>query len=225
MTVSGASPSVKICGVCHAADAAYATAAGAAIIGVILAPGRPRTRTLPEAAAIFAAAGTSRRAGVFVDADESEILQAVDRLGLDIVQLHGAEPAGLAASLKSRTSGEVWKAVRVTAPGDIGRAAVRYDAADALLLEGWSPRGVGGVGAAFDWAGVRQERKRLPAALRVVVAGGLTPDNVASMIALLRPDVADVSSGVEGAEGAQRKSAALVTAFIAAVRGAKVTHG
>jgi phosphoribosylanthranilate isomerase len=210
-------PAVKICGVCSAADAALATAAGAVYIGVILAPGRPRTRTLEEAAAIFAAT-TSQRVGVFVDPTRAAVDAAVAALRLDVVQLHGDEDAEFAASIAA-AGVRVWKAVRVRTPGDVAAAGGTYGTAVAgLLLDGWSAAGHGGVGARFDWAAAAPARRALPPQLELIVAGGLGPNNVAHVTTLLRPDVVDVSSGVESE--LCRKSAERVQAFIAAAHGA-----
>jgi phosphoribosylanthranilate isomerase len=211
---------VKICGVCSAADAALATAAGAAYIGVILAPGRARTRTLAEAEAIFA--GTAvQRVGVFVDAEPDEMLRAAERLALDVLQLHGSEPPELAARLAASAGAQVWKAVAVRRAADVRAAAADYvGAAQGILLDGWSPRGRGGVGAAFDWAEAAAFRPALPPGMTLVVAGGLDAGNVGRVIPLLRPDVVDVSSGVE--ESLCRKSAERTTAFIAAAHAAGI---
>jgi phosphoribosylanthranilate isomerase len=213
-------PAVKICGVCRAEDAAVAAAAGASYVGVILVPGRPRSRTTAEAAEIFAGGYDVLRVGVFVDAPLQEIAAAAGRLRLDVVQLHGSEERGLVREVAARTGARVWKAVRVRDPGDVTAAAARYvGAVDALLLDGWSPRGEGGVGAAFDAAAVAPVRAKLPLELELVVAGGLTPDSVGDVVRLLDPAVVDVSSGVEEAVG--RKSAARVRAFIAAAHAAR----
>jgi phosphoribosylanthranilate isomerase len=218
---------VKICGVCSATDAARAAAAGASYVGVILAPGRARSRSLSEAAVIFEGIGSAgadgrsavRRVGVFVDAGADEIVAAAELLRLDVVQLHGDEDAALArAAGGDARMTKVWKAVRVRSPADVVRAAAVYEASvHGLLLDGWSPHGAGGVGAAFDRVAVAAVRDRVPAGLEVIAAGGLTPGNVADMIRLLRPDVVDVSSGVE--EVLCRKSAERMRAFVAAVRG------
>lgn len=215
---------VKICGVCTAEDASLATLAGADYVGVILVPGRSRSRTLEEAATVFAGtvlAGTSsRRVGVFVDPAPEEVAEAVERLNLDIVQLHGDESATRARELgiaAGRRRVRVWKAVRVRAAAEIQAAAAVYGGAvDGLLLEGLSEAGHGGVGARFDWEAAAMVRGALPAGLELVVAGGLRPDNVAEAVRLLGPDVVDVSSGVE--ESLCRKSAELVNAFVAAAR-------
>jgi phosphoribosylanthranilate isomerase len=211
----------KICGVCTPEDAACAVAAGAGYVGVILAPDRGRSRTLTEAAGIFQASADARRVGVFVDAANREMAGAAQSLGLDVVQLHGEEAPEQIVELRSALPAGVrlWKAVRVRGPQDIADAAARYaDTADGLLLDGWSAEGHGGVGARFDWGAAAEARRLLPPHLEVVVAGGLGPENVAGVIRLLRPDVVDVSSGVEETLG--RKSAERVQAFIAAARAA-----
>lgn len=205
---------VKVCGVCRPADAALALAAGADYVGVILSRGFRRSQEEAAAAAIYAAAGTARRAGVFVDEAGPIVQAAASRLGLQVIQLHGAEPPSLAQVLR-RADVEVWKALRPRDAEELLAAAQAYvGAADALLLDG---AGFGGSGARFDWEMVERVRERLPASLGLVVAGGLTPANVAEVVRRLRPDVVDVSSGVEAAPG--EKSPQAVRAFVAAARG------
>lgn len=202
----------KICGLCRPADAAVAAAAGAAYAGVILAPGRSRTRTVSEADAIFAAATGVLRAGVFADAVPADVVAAARALRLDVVQLHGNEPPAVLEALRRAGVARLWKAVAVRAAADARAAFVRYGAvADAILLDG----GSGGRGETFDWDAVSAALPVRPAGLQLVVAGGLTPDNVQRAIAALAPDVVDVSSGVEAAPG--EKSEASVRAFVAAV--------
>ncbi|CAN5780337.1 phosphoribosylanthranilate isomerase [soil metagenome] len=213
-----AAPAIKICGVCRATDAAYATSAGATCIGVILAPGRSRTRTLSQAAVIFDAASASR-VGVFVDASAAEVLGAAERLRLDVVQLHGDEPPATVEAIAREQIAQVWKARRVRDAADVATAVREYDGAHGLLRDGWSPHAHGGVGASFDWSAIAPLRASVPPKQRLILAGGLRPDNVASAIELLTPDIVDVSSGVEAEPG--RKSTDLIDAFIAAVRGAK----
>lgn len=189
--------------------------AGAAWGGVILAPGRGRTQTLDGAAAIFEGAPL-RRVGVFVDAAVDEVVEAVGVLSLDAAQLHGDETVATAERIRAAAGCEVWKALRVRTPADAASGALLWHGvADALLLDGWSPDAHGGAGVRFDWPGVAAAG--MPAGMRLVVAGGLTPENVAGAIAMLRPSIVDVSSGVESAPG--RKSPGKVHAFVAAVRG------
>jgi phosphoribosylanthranilate isomerase len=218
-----ATPLVKICGVCSRDDASLAGRAGAAYIGVILAPGRPRSLRLDEAAEVLAGA-TVQRVGVFVDTPPEEVLEAAELLRLDVVQLHGAESPAVAALLGAELPARIWKAVAVRSAADILHAGDRYaGAVHGLLLDGWSPAGHGGVGASFDWAAAAAARARLPRTLKVIVAGGLDPGNVAGVVSLLDPDVVDVSSGVE--ESLRRKSATRVREFIQAARGPRRVEG
>ncbi|HSK18989.1 MAG TPA: phosphoribosylanthranilate isomerase [Longimicrobiales bacterium] len=209
---------VKICGVCRTDDARAAADAGADWIGVILAPGRTRSRTVGQAAVIFDAAG-ARRVGVFVDAEPAVVAAAARDLALDAVQLHGDEPVDVVRRVRAGVACEVWKALRVRDAADYVRGAGTYgNEVDALVLDGWSPGAHGGAGVSFDWSAVAAEDVSTGA--RLVVAGGLTPGNVAAAVALLRPAMVDVSSGVEEAPG--RKSHAGIHAFIAAARGARI---
>jgi phosphoribosylanthranilate isomerase len=216
-------PLVKICGVCRRDDAALSGEAGAAYVGVILAPGRERSLRVGEAAEVLAGAA-SKRVGVFVDAAPEEVLATAELLHLDVVQLHGAESPAVAALLGAELPAHIWKAIAVRSAADILKAGDRYaGAVHGLLLDGWSPGGHGGVGAAFDWAAAAEARAQLPRTLQVIVAGGLNPDNVGAVVNLLNPDVVDVSSGVE--EVLRRKSAARVREFIAAARGERRGEG
>lgn len=208
---------VKVCGLCRPEDAALAAQIGADYAGVILSPGFRRSRSLAEAKRICAAAGALSRVGVFVDAAPAEVEAAIAFLGLDVVQLHGMEPPALARGLR-RAGVAVWKALRPGDAAELLTAAESYvGCADALLLDG---AGTGGTGTRFDWQAMARVRDRLPAALRLVVAGGLTPENVAAAVALLAPDVVDVSSGVEAAPG--EKSPRAVREFVVAARTAAV---
>jgi phosphoribosylanthranilate isomerase len=150
------------------------------------------------------------------------VLRAVDRLELDVVQLHGRETPAFSRLLGS-LGVEIWKRIPVRVPADIGSAADYAGIVHGIVLEGETARGTGGVGAAFDWGAVAAARERVPHGLGVVLAGGLDPDNVGGAVALLRPDVVDVSSGVEVTFG--RKSAERVHAFISAARGAAPAGG
>jgi phosphoribosylanthranilate isomerase len=201
-------PAVKVCGLTRHQDARVAAEAGARYLGVILAPGYRRTVT-PEAARVILDGLPAHRAGVFVNATADELRRAADAAPLDVLQLHGDESPELAAALRAEGF-TVWKAVRPRSGDEFARAAARFaGGVDALLVDGFSPDARGGTGTAFDWAA-------LPAGLAVVAAGGLRPENVAEAAAILRPDVVDVSSGVESAPG--EKDPHAVRAFVAAVR-------
>jgi phosphoribosylanthranilate isomerase len=150
-------------------------------------------------AAVVLAAATSLRAGVFVDGTRETVAEAADRLGLDVIQLHGSETPEAAHALRS-AGRIVWKAVRVKHAADVHAAIERYaGCVDGLLLDGWSAAAAGGTGARFDWAAVAAQRAAWPAGLDLIAAGGLSPENVGRAVAQLAPDVVDVSSGVESA--------------------------
>ena len=209
---------VKICGVCSPEDAALVASLEADYLGVILAPGRSRSRTEAEARSIYAAAEGVRRVGVFVDAASAAVRRSVARLALDVVQLHGGETPQDVADIRS-TGCTVWKAVRVRSATDVEHALEAYaGVADALLLDGWTPAADGGAGVSFAWSEITPLRAQWPPSLRLVAAGGLRADNVAAAIAALTPDVVDVSSGVEAALCA--KSPQKVQDFISAARAA-----
>ena len=204
---------IKVCGLCRPRDAAWAAEAGATHAGVIRVPGTPRFRALDEARQVLDAAAGLRRVGVFADTDSTVLLEEAAALGLDVAQLHGDEDPGVVDALRAAGL-EVWKVVKPADGPALLAAASRYAGADLLLVEGTSDRGAGGVGARFDWEAMAAVRDRLPAGTRLGAAGGLTPENVARAIRRLRPDLVDVSSGVEASPGV--KDERRVRAFIAA---------
>lgn len=205
---------VKVCGLMRHGDAAVAAEAGAAYLGVILAPGFRRSVT-PDAARIILEGFPARRVGVFVDADEQTLRSVARAAGVDVLQLHGDEPPELAARMR-QAGWEVWKAVRVRGADDVSAAIRRYAGhADALLLDGYSPHGHGGTGTRFSWDEVAARLHELPSDLRLVAAGGLRPGNVAEAVRTLRPHAVDVSSGVERAPG--EKDPQAVRDFVHAV--------
>lgn len=209
------SPAFKICGLMRHVDAEVADRAGAAYGGVILAAGHRRSVDPATASRIFHGLRL-RRVGVFVDPEVPDVLSAVRAAGLDVVQLHGDEPPDLAARLRNETRGTIWKAIRVRSVDDVAAAVARYtDAVDGLLLDGWSPAARGGAGASFRWEELAEHMPPIPSYLDLVVAGGLRPDNVARAARLLRPQILDVSSGVESQTGI--KDHGLIRAFAAAI--------
>jgi phosphoribosylanthranilate isomerase len=208
-------PDVKVCGLMRHADAAVAVEAGAAYLGVILAPGFRRSVT-PDDARVILGGLQARRVGVFVDAAEEDLAAAARMAGVDVLQLHGDESPELAARLRA-AGWEVWKAVRARGADDFSAAVRRYaGAADALLLDGYDPSSHGGTGTRFPWEAVAARLHELPAGMRLVAAGGLGPANVAEAVRVLRPHAVDVSSGVESAPGV--KDARAVRDFVRAAR-------
>ncbi len=202
---------VKICGITREDDAARVAEAGADYLGLNFWPGSKRHVTVARAAALGRAARAARPAvalvGLFVDQPEDEIVAAAAALALDVVQLHGDEPPAAVAALTARGL-TVWKAHAVRDAGDVAGLAAWPAAAH--LLDAPSP-GRGGSGTRFDWG---LAAAAVAAGHRVVLAGGLTPDNVAAAIARVRPFAVDVASGVESAPGV--KDLDRVRAFLAA---------
>jgi phosphoribosylanthranilate isomerase len=214
---------VKICGLTRNADAREAQAAGARYGGVILAPGSPRSVAEDRVEEIFASTRLAR-CGVFVNEDPQRVLALAGRLHLDVVQLHGDEDPETVRSIRRNSGAEVWKAVRPRTAAEFA-SAVRAFAhiVDGLLLDGWSATARGGTGARFPWQEVAAVRDHLPAGVRLIVAGGLNPANVVNAVALLRPHVVDVSSGVESSPGI--KDPASIHRFAGAARGAQSRQG
>lgn len=202
----------KICGLTRAEDARAAAAAGADYLGVVFAAS-PRRQGPEEAAAIWSGL-ECRRAGVFANENVELVVELAEKLGLDVIQLHGDESVDDCRRLRSAGQWKIWKAIKP--PRFEAGLALFADSADGLLLEGAGGAVRGGVGAKFDWAGAQALRRDWPPGLELIVAGGLTPGNVGEAIRTLHPNVVDVSSGVEAALG--RKDAETVRAFVRAVR-------
>ena len=207
---------IKICGVTEPDDAARVAAAGADFLGLNFWPPSKRglapARAAPVAAAARAA-GPARIVGVFVDASAAEILRVLAHVELDAVQLHGvASPAALAV-IAEAVRRPLWRAIAAGGAADL--ADLDAWPAAATLVDTPTP-GRGGSGRTFDWTLARDARARHPA-VPLVLAGGLTPANVAAAIAAVSPWAVDVASGVEAAPG--RKDPALGAAVIAAARG------
>ncbi|MDE2879274.1 phosphoribosylanthranilate isomerase [Candidatus Palauibacter soopunensis] len=204
---------VKICGLREPRDATATSRAGADYVGVVFA-GRVREVTAGEAAAVVAALeGGARAVGVFVDTGPAEILRKRDVAGFHIAQLAGAEPPEVCDRLRGEGL-DVWKGLRPTSSDALVRGWDEYrEAADAVLVEGFSPRGPGGTGTAFpyEWlAGLQRDGCAL------ALAGGLNAENVVRAIRDVRPDIVDVSSGVERAPG--EKSIDLILDFLAVAK-------
>lgn len=208
---------IKFCGMTRAVDAQMGASLGAAYIGVIFAGG-PRQLSAEEAADVLGALPPAvRRVGVF-DSPEMEAVTRLARcLDLGAVQLHGGTDAASIAKLRDAFDGEIWAVVRL-ANGELPSSAARlFDAADAVVLDALVPGMLGGTGVALPWERLAERVEPLrERRARLVLAGGLRAENVREAIELLRPDVVDVSSGVETAPGI--KDHARMRAFRDAVR-------
>ncbi|MDF3854087.1 phosphoribosylanthranilate isomerase [Paracoccus sp. P2] len=193
--------SVKICGLTEAAGLAAAVEAGARYVGFVFFPKSPR-HLAPETAAELAAQvplGVAK-VGLFVDPDDAALDAVLARVPLDLIQLHGTETPARVTEIKARSGLPVMKAVGVADPQDLDQLWDYGLVADMLLIDAKPPKDAplpGGNGLAFDW--------RLLAGRQILkpwlLAGGLTPENVAEAIRLTRAPGVDVSSGVESAPG------------------------
>ena len=218
------STAAKICGLVRAEDAAAAAAAGARYVGAILAGG-PRLLTPTAARTVFECAGTATRVVVVGHEPVDDIVRIGMAAGADIIQLHGDPSPRMVSDLRERWPGGIWAALRVPPNAfDRERAAALFAVADGVVLDAFVDGTLGGTGVAIDWrsleSSVRTVRDSDDATALLVLAGGLTPDNVRTAIRLLAPDVVDVSSGVESAPGI--KDHARVQRFVAAARGESV---
>lgn len=207
---------VKICGLRDAAMLDAAVQAGAAYVGLVFFEKSPRNVTLAQAAALAAMvpAGVAKVALV-VDADDAQLDALLAQVPVDILQLHGAETPARVTAVKARYGLPVMKAVGVAGPDDLAALDIYAQVADQLLVDAKPPKGAdlpGGNGLAFDWRLIAGRRWPVP----WMLAGGLTPANVAQAVALTGAGQVDVSSGVESAPGV--KDAALIAAFCAALR-------
>lgn len=203
-------PAIKICGLTDTVALEAAIRARATHAGFVFFPPSPRHVT-PAAAATLAAHAEGRiaRVGLFVDADDATIGEAMAVARLDILQLHGKETPERAAQVQARFGRPVWKALSVATREDVERAASYRDAADRVLFDAKTPKGTlpGGMGLSFDWTLVADWKGPIAWGL----AGGLNPANVAEAIRLTRAPLVDTSSGVESAPGT--KDADRITAF------------
>jgi len=195
---------VKICGITNARDARMAARLGADALGFNFYRHGPRCTTKERARAIVASLPPFvTPVGVFVNEDADTVMETCDFCGISVVQLHGDEPPRYLDRLSRFIR---IKAFRIREEHDL-RVLERYRA-EALLLDAHVPGKFGGTGETFRWE-LAQEGARFGP---IILAGGLTPENVAEAVTTARPYAVDVASGVESSPG--RKDRALLTAFI-----------
>lgn len=195
---------IKFCGLTRTIDAREAVALGARYVGVIFASG-PRRLSVESAAEVLDGVPAAvHRVGVFGDTDPDEIVAVADMLGLGALQLHGEHGARLVNGLRARFGGEVWSVLRLRDGRLPEVAAELFATADAVLLDAHVAGKLGGTGVTLPWKQLVEELGAMRnggRGARLVLAGGLKAENVGEAIRLLRPDVVDVSSGVETAPG------------------------
>ncbi len=182
---------VKICGIGRVADALHAVEQGATALGFVFWPRSPRFIAPDRAGFIIAELPPEvTTVGVFVNATADEIRSAIDASGITAVQLHGDEPASLAGDL----SVPPYRSVTLE---NAAAVCPKWPAGTTFLLDAADPVRRGGTGTRLDWDKAAAVARQWP----TVLAGGLTPENVAGAIASVRPVGVDVSSGVEQSPG------------------------
>jgi phosphoribosylanthranilate isomerase len=198
---------VKICGITRPEDGIEAARLGADAIGLVFYAPSPRAVGVAQAQAVCAALPPFVSVvGLFVDAPAAEVLEVLQAVPLDVLQFHGEEAPAYCAAFGR----PYLKALRMRDGLDVAAEARRYADAQGLLLDTYVPGAAGGTGQSFDWQRVPQNLEK-----PIILAGGLTPDNVAEAITIARPYGVDVSGGVEQAKGI--KSVAKMAAFMRGV--------
>lgn len=205
---------IKICGLSDAAGLQAVIDAGAAYVGFVFFEKSPRNVSIDTAKvlALTVPVGVAKVALV-VNADNALLDAITDAVPLDILQLHGSETPERVSEIKARYGLPVMKVVGIGDASDLATLAIYEAVADQILVETKPAKDAsrpGGNGLAFDWSIIAKRRWPKP----WMLAGGLTPDNVAQAIAITGAPQVDVSSGVES--GAGIKDAAKITAFMAA---------
>ncbi len=205
---------VKICGMRTVEDVAAVAAAGASYIGLNFFPKSPRFVTHPQARTLaFAAPPGMCKVALTVDADDATLDAILGTVPIDMLQLHGHETPARVCEIKARFGLPVMKVIGVAGEEDLADLMDMSLAADQLMIDAKPPRGAvlpGGNGLSFDWRLLVGRKWLRP----WMLAGGLTPQNVADAIRLTGARQVDVASGVESAPG--QKDANLIAAFVAA---------
>jgi phosphoribosylanthranilate isomerase len=202
---------VKICGITRVEDALAAAEAGADAIGLVFYDKSPRAVDIAQAWDIMDALPPFvTTVGLFVNADAQTIEDILVEVPLDMLQFHGDEPPEFCEQFAH----PYLKAVRMRSDTDLAQISRTYAGAQGLLLDTYQPGLAGGTGQVFDWSLAQQ-----PCDKPVVLAGGLTADNVGQAIEQVRPWAVDVSGGVEKEKGI--KDSGKISAFIQAVKQAQ----
>ena len=200
---------VKICGITREADAEFAVRAGADAIGLVFAADSPRRVTERRARELAGTVGPLVSVvGVFANQDVDEVRRLFDAIPLHLAQLHGDESPAYGEALRR----PFLKALRMRPGLDAAAEIGAYAGARGWLLDSWDPARAGGTGGVVDW------RRAAGISGRIILAGGLTPENVGAAIRRVRPWAVDVSSGVEREPGV--KDEMKIREFFAAVRAA-----
>lgn len=199
---------VKICGITQLDDALHACGAGADAIGLVFCEKSPRNIDASKAVQICRALPAFvTTVALFMNEDETQVRQILSEVPIDCLQFHGEEEAAYCRQFNR----PYIKAIAMDGETELARKVSAYHDAKAVLLDSHAPGQTGGTGETFDWNEIPRDLDK-----PIVLAGGLTVENVAEAIRVVRPYAVDVSSGVEREKGL--KDAERVTAFIHEVR-------
>lgn len=206
---------VKICGLSTPDQVRWAVEAGARYIGLVFFAKSPRNVTIETARELaFEVPPGVAKVALVVDADNATLDEITARVPIDMLQLHGKESPDRVAEIRARYGLPVMKAVGIAGPEDVARLDSYSAVADQLLVDAKPPKGAplpGGTGVPFDWTLLQGAHFQRP----WMLAGGLTPQNVALAVKLTGAAQVDVSSGVESAPGVKDETA--IRAFMAAL--------
>jgi phosphoribosylanthranilate isomerase len=209
---------VKICGINSPEALRAAAEAGAELIGLVFYPPSPRYVTIEQAASLAALVPAGvLKVGLFVDADDAAIARVLERVPLDMLQLHGTESPERVREVRERFGLPVMKAIPVASTQDIETAREFEGAADRLLFDAKPPKTMenalpGGNALRFDWELLRGRRWKVA----WMLSGGLLASNLAEAVGITGARAVDVSSGVEDRPG--HKDPARIRAFLAAAK-------
>ncbi|WP_272009856.1 phosphoribosylanthranilate isomerase [Roseovarius sp. ZX-A-9] len=207
---------IKMCGLTRLPDVAAAADAGAAYIGLNFFPRSPRYLEIDAAREIAQAVPEGiAKVALTVDADDAVLDALTARVPLDMLQLHGSESAARVTEVKARYGLPVMKVVGIAEAADLAQLETYGRVADQLLVDAKPPKGAdrpGGNAVAFDWGLIAGRRWPVP----WMLAGGLTPQNVAEAVRATGARQVDVASGIETAPGV--KDAGLMRAFVRAAQ-------
>ncbi len=203
---------VKICGITRPDDGVYAAEQGADAIGLVFYPPSPRAVDKQQAKLIADALPPFvATVALFVNATEAEINDVLAEVRIDIIQFHGDEPPAFCEQFDR----PYMKAIRMRPEVDLNEIADQYASAQGLLLDTYRPGVAGGTGETFNWDRVPRKFN-----MPIILAGGLTPENVGEAIKQASPYAVDISGGVEATKGI--KDAAKVAAFMRGVTSVEV---
>lgn len=184
---------IKICGITRSEDALEVVSAGADAIGLVFYEPSPRAVTLDMAKSVVAAIPAFVTVvALFVNPSAKEVHRVLNGVRIDLLQFHGDEENDFCGQFQR----PFIKAIRVRKTSDVVASSVRFPDAVGLLLDSYKPGVPGGTGETFDWSLIPTSQSK-----PLILAGGLTPENIASAIDQVQPFAVDVSGGVEREKG------------------------